>query len=57
MTVIVRACPNVKNWGTGREAYFYFRENRLLISSVPIDNVSPWVSAGFFLMAHYGSLI
>lgn len=43
--------------GTRQEAYFYFGGNRLLISSVPVENVSHWVSAGFCLTAHYGSVI
>lgn len=29
----------------------------VLISSVPVENVSHWLSAEFFLTAHYGSVI
>lgn len=57
VTVIVKACPNLKNWGRGQEAYFYVGGNRLLISYVPVENGSHWVSAGFSLIAHYGSVI
>lgn len=57
MVVIVSACPDLKNWGTRQEAYFYFGGNRLVISSVLAENVSHWVSAGFCLTAHYGSVI
>ena len=57
MTVIGRTCPDVKNWGPGQGGYFDFGGNRFLIFSVPVENVSYWLSAGFFLTAYYGFVI
>lgn len=54
VTVIVEKLSRLEELGYAIGAYFYFRESRLLMPSVPLEYISHWVSAGCFLSSLWG---